>query len=593
MGNSSTTGGNVAFQNLKVLVNGTQFGTTQGTLSNGGKYTFSGTPFMVPSGNTVNVNVYADTLSSATGTATNATNLSGLSGTGAISFTSISLASSVPGQSVTFAGQAKMSVAADSSEPAATTLTMGSTGNTLAVYRFQETSNIEPVKITDLTVTDVSTSTATTSLPAFSNLQLFSGSTLLGTAGSAVASSTQSCTITTAFVAASSTMTVSLPGSVATGTYQGQVTDANGTTIYFPISLNGADTAANQAGQIATTTAAMLQSSSTAQTTLGIASSSIVTINPSTGKVVLISTGSASLSPASISIFTLGTVTTAVNNAGTAQVQSCTSGTVNSGTYTYAFHFATPIVVPQANTTLVTLKGDVATYSGGGATDNSSHVFSIATSTAVTALGNTSNRATSVSGSGSGNAMTVLRSTMTVNTSPSSFTQAGKQPLQQIGSITLTANNAGPVMLKSLNLEYTGSNVTSTGMAALLATVVLKGPNSVDVTASTTGSGFGAQLVVGNTGTASSTTWTFPTSSVNAASSTLVISPGSPVTLQLWGTTNSIVNGANVSQSLAVTMQNTSDVVYLDATDGTGSSLNLPVSSLPLTVSSFSWAQGQ
>ncbi len=331
MGTSNTTGGgsSPAFQNLKVLVNGTQFGTTQGTLSNGGIYTFSGTPFTVPAGNTITVNVYADTLSSATGTATNATNLSGLSGTGAISYASISLASSVPGQSVTFAGQATMSVAADSSEPAATTLTMGSTGNTLAVYRFQETSNIEPVKITDLTVTDVSTSTATTSLPAFSNLQLWSGSTLLGTAGSAI--SGQTATNGVGFVAASSTLTVSLPSALPTGTYSVNATANGVTTGWATVSLNSASGTATQAQQIAAAIAAQINASSS-QLSATAASSSAA--------VIITSTGSAKMN-ASGSVFTVsGAVATTADNAGVAGVT--TYATLNNGTYQYSFHFSIP-----------------------------------------------------------------------------------------------------------------------------------------------------------------------------------------------------------------------------------------------------------
>ena len=400
-------------------MNGTQFGTTQGTLSNGGKYTFSGTPFMVPSGNTVNVNVYADTLSSATGTATNATNLSGLSGTGAISFTSISLASSVPGQNVTFAGQAAMSVAADSSEPAATTLTMGSTGNTLAVYRFQETTNIEPVKITDLTVTDVSTSTATTSLPAFSNLQLFSGSTLLGTAGSAV-SSGQVCTGGSATTTASAALTVAGTTGLSTTTaYTYYVTVNNVTSPAQSYTSVGNDST----NAVALAIAGVIN---TNKTSFGLTAGTPATV--AGGVITIAGNGGAQNLNPSVALWGIwgsvpATVTQTANTLGAnAVAQTCVVSTIaNNGTYQYSFHFASPIIVPQANTTLVTLKGDIATYSGGGATDNSSHVFSIAASSDVTALGQTSNKTVSVTGTGSGNAMTVLRSTMTVNTSPSTL----------------------------------------------------------------------------------------------------------------------------------------------------------------------------
>ena len=147
-------------------------------------------------------------------------------------------------------------------------------------------------------------------------------------------------------------------------------------------------------------------------------------------------------------------------------------------------------------------------------------------------------------------------------------------------------------MLTGLKLNFSGSNVTSTTMALFLHTVVLKGSNSVDVTAKTTNSGFGAAVAFDQVAS-SSATWTFATSSANTASSTLVISPGSPVTLQLWGTTNAIPGITNRSESLSASLQNTTDVAYLDATDGTGSTLNLPVNAVPLTVTSFSYGTGQ
>ena len=45
------------------MVNGTQFGTTQGVVTGGTTYSFSGSAFNIPAGQTVNVDVYADTLS--------------------------------------------------------------------------------------------------------------------------------------------------------------------------------------------------------------------------------------------------------------------------------------------------------------------------------------------------------------------------------------------------------------------------------------------------------------------------------------------------------------------------------------------------
>ena len=174
------------FQNLGVWVNGTQFGTTQGVVGSAGVYSFSGSPFTVPAGSSVNVDVYADILSGGVSTPL-ATTLSGCSATGVTSYNAISC-SSVGGQNVTLAGAAAVTVSADGSQPSAGQIVMGSTGNTLGIFRFTETSNAENVKITQLPIYDVVSSAAANA--AFTNLTLWNGSTELGSVGSAGASST-------------------------------------------------------------------------------------------------------------------------------------------------------------------------------------------------------------------------------------------------------------------------------------------------------------------------------------------------------------------------------------------------------------------
>jgi len=175
-------------QNLKVIVNGAQFGTTQPTVS-AGTYTFSGSPFNVPAGSTVSVNVYADINSSASGSSSGGlTTLSGLSGSGAVSNTSISLASSVAGQNLLVSSGSSITVSANQGgNPSVGQLSMGTTGNTLAAFNFQETANVEPVKITQLNVVDMLTSStlgqATNTaavLPSFNTLSLWNGATQVG-----------------------------------------------------------------------------------------------------------------------------------------------------------------------------------------------------------------------------------------------------------------------------------------------------------------------------------------------------------------------------------------------------------------------------
>jgi hypothetical protein len=184
-------------QNLKVIVNGVQFGTTQPTVSNGTTYTFSGSSFNVPEGQTVPVNVFADINSSATSSSLGgATKLTGLSGTGQISNSSISLATPVAGQNVTVASGATITITANSgANPASGPVAMGTQGVTLGAYNFAEITNIENVKVTQLDVVDVlSTSTVVTStanvLPSFSALTLWYGSTQLGNQANYVGTTT-------------------------------------------------------------------------------------------------------------------------------------------------------------------------------------------------------------------------------------------------------------------------------------------------------------------------------------------------------------------------------------------------------------------
>ena len=171
--------GTSAFQNLKAMVNGVQFGTTVSNVHDGTQYSFSGAPFNVPAGQTVNLDIYADSLSGVSGTYAHATTLEGYSGVGQLSYTSLpaSTFTAVPAQAVSFNGHPSVSVSIDNATPAAYQVVQGSTGNTLAVIDLLETSDVENVKVTQLNVFEGTTST----LPDFSNVTLYSGSTPLGT----------------------------------------------------------------------------------------------------------------------------------------------------------------------------------------------------------------------------------------------------------------------------------------------------------------------------------------------------------------------------------------------------------------------------
>jgi hypothetical protein len=185
-------------QNLKVIVNGVQFGTTQPTVTNGTTYTFSGSAFNVPAGQTVSVNVFGDINSQATGASSGgATKLTGLTGTGQISNSAISLVGGpIAGQNVSVSTGSTITITANSgANPSAGPVAMGTQGQTLGAYNFQETSNIENVKVTQLDVVDVlSTSTVVTStanvLPSFNSLTLWNGATQLGNSANYVGTTT-------------------------------------------------------------------------------------------------------------------------------------------------------------------------------------------------------------------------------------------------------------------------------------------------------------------------------------------------------------------------------------------------------------------
>ena len=164
---------------------------------------------------------------------------------------------------------------------------MGSAGNTLAIFRFTETTNSENVKVTQLPVIDLVS--ATSGSAAFTNLTLWNGSTELGSVGSA------------------GTVTTTIP-------------------------------------------------------------TNVVTSSPAVGY------------------------------------------------YLYNFQIqGNPIIVPQANSVSITLKGDATGYSTGAA-DDVVNQFEVATTTlaGITALGQSSNlAATTTLANAYGNPQTVLRTTLT------------------------------------------------------------------------------------------------------------------------------------------------------------------------------------
>lgn len=455
-----------ALQNLKVLVGSTQFGATQASISNSTAYSFSGSPFTVPAGGTTYVDVYADLLSTASGTMTAISTISGCSGSGTVSFSAISCTSTA-GQNIAIAGQPALQIALDSANPSANQLVMGSSGNTLLTLLITETSNADTVKLNDIRLLD-SVSATSTVKSSFSNLCLYNGSTNVGCAGSA-----------------------------------------------------------------------------------GVNASSSV--------------------------------------------------------YDYKFNFSTPVIVPQAGSVVLVLKGDVSSFVSSGATDNSAHSFrfsnaqdypngilNVATNL-ITALGQTSNAtatiATSTTAAPTGNNMTVLRTKLTVTGTASGLTTGrARAAVDDIGTINFAADAAGALTLGSVTVTFAGSgpsvgNFFNATSAAAAANSSVSGCSTCYVT-------------LYDPATAISYFPVSPTSSgvlgYNLNNYTISAGSSKSFTLRLNSAQSGVLQTAStgVSQTLSATVGAAADVVWTNAVSGGTAALGLTATTIPISINSVSYSAG-
>lgn len=324
-------------QNLVVKVGTAQFGSTQATLSLNTSYSFSGTAFTVPAGQTTYVDVYADLLSNASGTLTTATTLASCTGSGLLSFSAVSCSpTNTAGQSVSVGAQPALRIALDSGTAPAGQIVMGATGAPLATFLFTETTNVESIKITDMNVLDVvaATSGASAVKAAFSNLHLFQGSTDLGSAGTAqaVASTTAGYFYSFHFsnpvtVPQASTVSIILKGDAASYPSSGAT---DNTTHVFRIEATN-DTANKSTNFVV---ALGLSSNASATVTTSTAVGNAQTVLRTLVNVSSALLGSA-VSRVKATADDLGTITFAANSAGSAVINTVTltfSGSLGSST---------------------------------------------------------------------------------------------------------------------------------------------------------------------------------------------------------------------------------------------------------------------
>lgn len=167
-------------QSLRVMVGGTQFGTTQAIVADAeSAMTFSGSnPIIVPAGGSVVVDLFADILTSTTNATHSAVfDLTSGNAVGQTSNSAITWPSAVSGQDLIVSSGSTLTLANDSDNVAARNIVMGSTDNVL--YKLKLTAdNTEDVRVTDITFRDTITGNSA-GIASFNNLRLYDGDTLL------------------------------------------------------------------------------------------------------------------------------------------------------------------------------------------------------------------------------------------------------------------------------------------------------------------------------------------------------------------------------------------------------------------------------
>ena len=450
-------------------------------------------------------------------------------------------------------------------------------------------SSAEAVNVSNLTITMSASSTN------FQNAMVKVGSTQFGTTKSTLSGSDA---IT---FSGSSPIVVPKGGSVMVDVYADILSSTSANTYTAVTSLTsctGTGTGSNssvscsasvtgqnvQVSSGPTLNVALDQTTaSTGQIVMGSTNNSLVSFRLSeTGNVenvkitelVITDTVATSTSKSSLTNLTLWQGSTQVGGPVSPVLES--SG---EGKYKNTFSFGSPVIIPQNGTVVLTLKGDVATFTSGGAVDNSAHSFQISAATRITAFGQSSN--TSVSGSSitglssavSGNTLTVLRSKLTVSGSTLGSTSGRtRSAVDNVATLTFTADPAYDVTVNTITLKFQGLAVSNgTAISARL----------IDPSTGTDWSGLSSASCTSGAGNSCTTTWTLFGGTVPT------ITQGTSKSVYVRVDSSSFFNGANTGDSMSVLVNAVGDVNWGDGTTTIG--LNLEAKVVPLAVSSVSY----
>ena len=166
-------------QNLVVkLANGTQIGSTRGSLTAGGSYAFYPSPKInLGAGEQIVINAYADILTGSGTGSQGSFDLDEVLGTGKDTGATANDTTDRVGQTIYVATTGSLTVSLAADRPIASMLTLGSTNQTLAKFKFVETSGGEAVLVSAITLAEID-GAATADLL---NIKIYDGDTLLAT----------------------------------------------------------------------------------------------------------------------------------------------------------------------------------------------------------------------------------------------------------------------------------------------------------------------------------------------------------------------------------------------------------------------------
>ncbi|MDI6820678.1 MAG: hypothetical protein QMD65_00670, partial [Patescibacteria group bacterium] len=237
-------------------------------------------------------------------------------------------------------------------------------------------------------------------------------------------------------------------------------------------------------------------------------------------------------------------------------------------TSTVPFSFTTPIIVPKNGSKTLVLKGDLGTYDE-GAISGSGHTWSInATSTDVTAYGESSNNSAVVSFSGTvgGSAMTVYRTKLSLTASLlGAATGRSRASVDDLATVNWTANSAYQVLLGTVSIKFNGFAVSNGS------------PNfTVDLLKSD-GTAFGGSTETCSPGAGNSCSVTF--------SPQFTISSGATQGTKVRVNSSSFYDVA-YGQGLSVLINAASDIAWNDGVIG---GIGLEASAVPFTLANTSY----